>query len=140
MKRLSIVLLIVFWSSFSFAVENAGALEADGREAVPANSVRSGSGNHSMNRFEPHSGLDYFMELPDAIQAESHFLARLENHHAVVPLPRNADQTALGGGALFITGSITDGHTSVPGSSTMMLLGLIMIGLSGYGGRKMFKR
>jgi hypothetical protein len=80
------------------------------------------------------------MDLQDAIQVDNNLLARSENRHDAAPMPRDANRAAWGAGSLFITGSITDGHTSVPESSTLLLLGLTLIGLSGYGGRKRFKR
>jgi LPXTG-motif cell wall-anchored protein len=51
-----------------------------------------------------------------------------------------SDVPGWGGGALFITGSITSTQNSIPDSSTMLLLGLGLVGLSGYFGRRKFKR
>jgi hypothetical protein len=41
---------------------------------------------------------------------------------------------------LFITEAMKKGPNSIPESSTLMLLGLVLVGLAGYGGRKKFKR
>ncbi|MCU0591396.1 MAG: PEP-CTERM sorting domain-containing protein [Desulfobacterales bacterium] len=53
---------------------------------------------------------------------------------------RISDGLDLRGGPLFITGPITGGRSSVPESSMMLLLGIGLIGLAGYGGRKKFRR
>ena len=53
---------------------------------------------------------------------------------------RISDGLDLRGGPLFITGPITGGRSAVPESSMMLLLGIGLIGLAGYGGRKKFKR
>jgi hypothetical protein len=41
---------------------------------------------------------------------------------------------------LFITEAMKKGPHRIPESSTMLLLGLALVGLAGYGGRKKFKR
>jgi len=41
---------------------------------------------------------------------------------------------------LFITEAIKKGPHRIPESSTLLLLGLALVGLAGYGGRKKFKR
>ena len=50
------------------------------------------------------------------------------------------DVTGSGGSLLSIAAPIKNERNSVPESSTMLLLGLGLVGLSGYGGRKKFKR
>jgi hypothetical protein len=42
--------------------------------------------------------------------------------------------------ALFITEAMKKGPHRIPESSTLLLLGLVLVGLAGYGGRKKFKR
>ena len=41
---------------------------------------------------------------------------------------------------LFITEAMKKGPHRIPESSTLLLLGLVLVGLAGYGGRKKFKR
>jgi LPXTG-motif cell wall-anchored protein len=43
-------------------------------------------------------------------------------------------------GPFFITEAINMGAKRIPDSSTMLLLGVVLVGLAGYGGRKKFKR
>jgi hypothetical protein len=50
------------------------------------------------------------------------------------------DEIGLGSGSLFITGPAAKGQNTLPESSTMLLLGLGLIGLSACAGRKKFKR
>lgn len=57
-----------------------------------------------------------------------------------LPSSNLADELDLGGSPLFITGPITKGRNTLPDASTMLLLGLGLIGLAACGGRKKFKR
>jgi hypothetical protein len=65
---------------------------------------------------------------------------KFENGEGGLQTSRLFDVFDLGSEPLFITGPIESGRNSVPESSTMLLLGLGLIGLSAYGGRKKFKR
>jgi LPXTG-motif cell wall-anchored protein len=60
--------------------------------------------------------------------------------YANAELPSAFDVKGSGFGPLSIMGTITRERKSFPESSTMLLLGLSLIGLAGYGGRKKFKR
>lgn len=59
--------------------------------------------------------------------------------YAKAELPVVSDSLSPGFGPLFITGAVTPDRNSAPESTTMLLLGLGLIGLAGYGGRKKFK-
>jgi len=55
-------------------------------------------------------------------------------------LIRLIEISEFGPNSLFITEAIKKGPNRIPESSTLMLLGLVLVGLAGYGGRKKFKR
>jgi hypothetical protein len=65
---------------------------------------------------------------------------QFEYHNSGLPPSHPFDLSNFEGGPHSITGTITNQRSYVPESSTMLLLGLGLIGLAGYGGRKKFKR
>ncbi len=63
----------------------------------------------------------------------------LQMEYAKGGLPTASDMVNPGFGPFFISGTIDRNTNSLPESSTMLILGLGLIGLAGYGGRKKFK-
>jgi hypothetical protein len=119
MQRLSIVILGLFLASFSFAAENK-----------------------SNPRAFPEVGYcaDDFAEVFYALSLEYNNLVQLNHGKEELPPLFNLDRIGWESGALFITRPIANRGSSVPEASTMILWGLGLICLAGYGGRKKFKR
>lgn len=64
----------------------------------------------------------------------------LQLQYANAGMPPASDLVNPGFSPPFISGAIHWQAESLPGSSTMLVMGLGLIGLAGYGGRKKFKR
>jgi hypothetical protein len=162
------VSLILF--SFSFAAGHAGKLENDSTAAAPnhlsyaeassysaiLSDLRPGQNNPSrlgMDLVQPASlaclphGQDGAVILVSLIRPADriastdqidNFASRRDN--PVSFASSLADESGLGKGRLFFIRPISSEKKSLPEPSTMLLLGLGLIGLAACGGRKKFKR
>lgn len=171
MKKLTIVILSVLLTSYSFAFEHAGKFEIGNPENAPIESGNLEVAAYSVIPLEPAYGMDdsqrfltlEFYETPllssllwkldesgfsfgSSIRPYSGTLVKksspvnFDYGDGGLPSSHLFDVFSLRSGPLFIAEPKTNGRNSVPESSTMLLLGLGLIGLSAYGGRKKFKR
>lgn len=119
MQRFSIAILGLLLASFSFAAENK---------------------SNSMVFPEVGYCADDFAEISYAPSLEYNGLVQLNHGKEGLPPLFNLDRVGWESSALFITRPISNRGNSVPEASTMILWGLGLICLAGYGGRKKFKR
>lgn len=134
MKRLSFFILIILFTTYAFSISRAGMFEVEKNGIIPDSSVDLTIDYYAAIKPVPNLGTHHLIDL-DASDAFS-FDRSIEG----LSSPHISDTFGRGVGALFITGPIISGHNSVLDSSTMLLLGITLVGLSGYFGRRKFKR
>jgi hypothetical protein len=130
MKKFSVFILSIVIAAFFHPNAYAGELGMDYAESTLADPV-----NWAADVYSSRTMLIALNSGMNDDSSANHFDSIRESAPA-----RVSDGLDLRGGPLFITGPITAGRSSVPESSMMLLLGISLIGLAGYGGRKKFKR
>ena len=93
-------------------------------------------------KFIDVDGEHFFLADASAVSQSARSAAKIEPlqmEYAKGGLPAASDLVNPGLGPFFISGTITRNTNALPESSTMLILGIGLIGLAGYGGRKKFK-
>jgi hypothetical protein len=129
MKKFSILVLSIVLTSYSLAVAHTGNFEIDNLGIIPKESENLEVAAYSEIPHISAYGMDY-----------SQRFVKLDHGYGGLWPSQFFDVTGSGGGLLSIAAPIKNERNSVPESSTMLLLGLGLVGLAGYGGRKKFKR
>ncbi len=137
MKRLSLFILILFLTAYAFSISRAGMFEVEKDGMIPDSSLDLTIDYYAAIKPIPTLGALQFQDWQD-LDARDSF--SFDRNTGGLPSPHISDSFGRGVGALFITGAITSGHSSVLDSSTMLMLGIILVSLSGYFGRRKFKR
>jgi LPXTG-motif cell wall-anchored protein len=88
---------------------------------------------------KPLSNLEA-LQLQDLHDLDAHDSFSFDRNTESLTSSHISDSFGRGVGAFFITGAIGSGHSSVLDSSTLLMLGITLVGLSGYFGRRKFKR
>lgn len=135
MKRLSIVLISVMLTSFFPNISRAGMFEVGKDDIFPRIPGGFTIDCCVVNKPLPSLDMGQLQNFTDYIDAFP-----INKGNEGLSSSHISDGPGWGAGALFITGSITNTQNSIPDSSTMLLLGLGLVGLSGYFGRRKFKR
>lgn len=137
MKRLSSIILIIFITAYAFSISYAGMFEVEKDGMIPGS-----SGDLTIDYYASIKGAPNLesLQLQDWQGLDAHDALLSVRNNKGLSSPHLADSFGKGVGALFITGAIIGGHSSVLDSSTMLILGITLVGLSGYFGRRKFKR
>lgn len=133
-RRLSSFILIILFTAYAGGSSHADMLEVERGGMVPDSSLDLKIDYYAAIKPISNPGTN---QSQDCYALDVFPFARSTEGPALSPV---SDALGGGGGALFITGPITSVHNSVLDSSTMLLLGMSLIGISGYFGRKKFKR
>jgi LPXTG-motif cell wall-anchored protein len=137
MKRLSFVILVFSFTAYAFSISRAGMFEVEQAGMISDSSLDLTIDYYAAIKPIPNPGA---LQVQDWQYFDAHDAFSLDRNTGGLPLPHISDSFGRGGGALFITGAIAGGHNSVLDSSTMLMLGTALVGLSGYFGRRKFKR
>lgn len=137
MKHLSILIISAILASFLPDISRAGMFDFGKDDIFPRTSSDFTIDCCAMINPLPDLGMNHSQDFTDHEHIDVFLLNRGSEGLSLLNI---SDGPGLGGRALFITGPITRTQNSIPDSSTMLLLGLSLVGLSGYFGRKKFKR
>jgi LPXTG-motif cell wall-anchored protein len=138
MKRLSLLFIFILsLTAYAFSISRAAMLEVEKNGMIPDSSLDFTIDHYAAIQSIPTLGALRFQDWQD-LDARDSF--SFDRNAGGLPSPHISDSFGRGVGALFITGAITSDHSSVLDSSTMLMLGITLVSLSGYFGRRKFKR
>jgi len=137
MKQLSILIISVILTFFFSNISRAGMFDVGKDDIFPRTPCGFTIDCCAMINPLTNLGMNHFQDFTDYDQIDAFPFNRGSEGLSSSTI---SDGPGWGAGALFITGRITSTQNSIHDSSTMLLLGLGLVGLSGYFGRKKFKR
>jgi hypothetical protein len=139
MKYLSFFISMVLFMSFGFGISHGDMMAMGKGETIPVQSVSLKVDYYAaakpISSTETNQGQSPCCAAADAIDAWP-----FDRGAEISPASPAPDAFGGGVGALFITEPIARAHNSVLDSTTLLLLGLTLVALSQYFGRKRFKR
>jgi len=128
MKKLFILMLTIILAGYAHNFANAATFDSGNGEACLTEALSLETDGHLIP-VNPGFLLDNDL-----------LTSQLSDVNIESPSVDDSHALNLGIGPLFITGSIGTRQGTVPESSMMLLLGISLVGLAAYGGRKRFKR
>lgn len=139
MKFLSFFIPMILLMSFGVGISHADMMAMEKGETIPVQSVSLKvdyyAATKPISSTETNQGQPPCCAATEALDAWP--LDRGAENSPALPAP---DAFGGGVGALFITEPIARTHNSVLDSTTLLLLGMTLVALSQYFGRKRFKK